>query len=183
MYRLVWLLIIASVLCSCRSAREPVSGGEGAVEITVTSAAFKDGDMLPVKYSCDGAGISPPLAWSRIPSGAKSIALVCEDPDAPRGTFIHWVLFNLPANAGSLPEGVPAQKKLSNGAIQGTNDAGRIGYFPPSPPSGTHRYIFKVYALDTMLDLQPGAAGDDLAEAMEGHILAEGELMGRYSRG
>ena len=153
------------------------------MEIKITSTAFQDGAAIPTRYTCDGAGVSPPLAWSGIPADAKSIAVVCEDPDAPRGTFIHWVLFNLPANVGSLPENVPTQKMLANGAMQGTNGARKIGYTPPCPPSGTHRYIFKVYALDAMLDLQSDATRADLTKAMEGHILAEGQLMGKYSRG
>ena len=179
----MWLLVIISVLlCSCRSAHRPVNGGERPMEIKVTSTVFQDGASIQKKYTCDGAGVSPPLAWSGVPTGAKSIAIICEDPDAPRGTFVHWVLFNLPPTVGSLPENLPNQKKLANGAIQGTNDAGRIGYLGPCPPSGTHRYIFKVYALDTILDLQSGATKADLTEAMEGHILAEGQLMGKYSR-
>ena len=152
------------------------------MEIKVTSTAFRDGAAIPVKYTCDSAGVSPPLSWSGVPVGVKSIALVCEDPDAPRGTFVHWVLFNLPAAVSNLPENVPIKKTLANGAVQGTNDVGRIGYLGPCPPGGVHRYIFKVYALDTMLDLQSGAASNDLDDAMESHILAEGRLMGRYSR-
>jgi Raf kinase inhibitor-like YbhB/YbcL family protein len=122
------------------------------------------------------------LSWSGLPEEAESIALICDDPDAPMGTWVHWVLFNLPANADGLPEDVPASKTLRNGAGHGKNDFKRLGYGGPCPPGGTHRYYFKVYALDTMLDCEPGITKAELLKAMEGHILAEGQLMGRYQR-
>ena len=153
-----------------------------AMKIVVTSSAFKDGEMIPGKYTCDGRDISPPLAWTGVPPGTKSIALISDDPDAPMGTWIHWVAFNIPPEAKGLPEGVPAEKTLPDGTIQGTNGSRRIGYDGPCPPSGVHRYFFKVYALDTKLSLDPGVAKKDLEKAMAGHILAEGQLMGRYKR-
>ncbi len=148
----------------------------------VTSTAFTEGTMIPAKYTCDGANISPPLAWSGSPATAKSFALICDDPDAPAGTWAHWVVFNLPASVTSLDENVPADKTLPNGARQGTNDFRKLGYGGPAPPSGTHRYYFKLYALDTILDLAAGATKPQLLRAMEGHILAQGQLMGTYKR-
>lgn len=150
--------------------------------LTITSSAFDDGEMIPRRYTCDGDDLSPPLTWSDVPDDVRSLALICDDPDAPMGTFVHWVLFNLPADARQLPEGVAAQASLENGALQGNNDFGNIGYGGPCPPGGTHRYKFKLYALDQPLDLQSGAKKSDLLEAMEGHVLADAQLMGKYSR-
>ena len=155
---------------------------ENAMGITIESAAFQDGGMIPGKYTCDGADISPPLSWSGIPEGTLSIALISDDPDAPMGTWVHWVLYDLPPGITKLPEGVPTKKSLENGGKQGTNDFGRIGYGGPCPPGGTHRYFFKLYALDKELNLEPGATKAQLLKEMKGHILAEGRLMGKYSR-
>lgn len=152
------------------------------MDIKMTGAAFEEGDMIPKQYTCDGPDVSPPLAWSSVPNGTKSLALICDDPDAPMGTWVHWVLFNLPADNKDLPEKVPAHKTLANGAKQGTNDFRKIGYGGPCPPSGTHRYYFKLYALDTEINLEAGATKKELLKAMEGHILAEGQLMGKYKR-
>ena len=150
--------------------------------ITVTSTAFEEAGSIPAKYTCDGEDVSPPLAWIGVPEGTKSIALICDDPDAPMGTWVHWVLYNLPADAAGLPEGVPAEKTLPTGARQGTSDFKKIGYGGPCPPRGTHRYYFKLYALDATVDLAPGATKRQLLRAMEGHVLAQGQLMGRYKR-
>ena len=150
--------------------------------IKVTSSAFEEGGMIPRKYTCDGADVSPPLAWTGIPEGAKTIALINDDPDAPMGTWVHWVLFNLPARIQEIHEAIPAEKELTNGARQGRNDFRKIGYGGPCPPGGTHRYYFKLYALDTVLNLPAGATKAELLKAMEGHILEEGQLMGRYKR-
>jgi len=152
------------------------------MQIEIKSSAFEEGGMIPPKYTCDGADVSPPLSWTSVPEGTKTIALICDDPDAPMGTWVHWVLFNLPADVKELPENVPSEKNLDNGAMQGTNDFGNIGYGGPCPPGGTHRYYFKFYALDTEVNLQGGATKKELLKAMEGHILAEGQLMGRYKR-
>lgn len=152
------------------------------MEIKVTSSAFEDGGLIPAKYTCDGEDISPPLQWAGVPEGAGSVALICDDPDAPMGTFVHWVLFNLPAITTELAEDVPADKTLPNGAGQGITDFGRIGYGGPCPPSGTHRYFFKIYALDTELALKAGVSKRELLRAMEGHILAQGQLIGKYRR-
>ncbi|MDH7599598.1 MAG: YbhB/YbcL family Raf kinase inhibitor-like protein [Sedimentisphaerales bacterium] len=151
-------------------------------QMKVTSTAFADGGIIPSKYTCDGQDISPPLQWEGVPSGARSIAIISNDPDAPVGTWVHWVIWNIPPTATGLPEALPRDPKLPDGARQGINDFGRPGYGGPCPPSGTHRYYFKVYALDTLLDLPTTARKPDLLKAMQGHVLAEGMLMGRYSR-
>jgi Raf kinase inhibitor-like YbhB/YbcL family protein len=150
--------------------------------IKVTSTAFKDGEIIPKQYTCDGNDISPPLTWSGAPQETKSIALICDDPDAPGGTWVHWVLFNLPPTSNALIAGVSSAKSLDSGAKHGKNDFKRFGYGGPCPPGGTHRYFFKVYALDSMLTLDPGITKADLVKAMQGHVLAEGQLMGRYKR-
>jgi Raf kinase inhibitor-like YbhB/YbcL family protein len=156
----------------------PKEGGK----IQVSSTAFQEGGMIPPQYTCDGADVSPPLSWQSIPEGTRSIALIADDPDAPMGTFVHWVLYDLPADVRELQEDVPDAKTLPNGAKQGANGFGRIGYGGPCPPSGTHRYFFKVYALDTPTNLPPGQKKAQLLRAMEGHILAQGQIMGKYKR-
>lgn len=150
--------------------------------IQVTSPAFSEGEPIPSKYTCDGADISPPLQWRNLPEATQSLALICEDPDAPLGTWVHWVLYALPPSVTRLQEGVPPTEVLDSGAKQGTNDFKRLGYGGPCPPRGTHRYFFRLYGLDTKLDLGPGANKKDLVRAMEGHILAQGALMGTYQR-
>ncbi len=150
--------------------------------IHLSSNAFTEGAMIPQRYSCDGENISPPLFWTGVPSGTRSLALICDDPDAPVGTWDHWVLYNIPADATGLPESVPEKAVLDTGAVHGSNSWGRIGYGGPCPPGGTHRYFFKIFALDTLLDLKSGATTSQLLETMEGHILGQGQLMGRYRR-
>lgn len=150
--------------------------------IAVTSTAFEHEGMIPSKYTCDGENVSPPLKWEGVPQGAGSIAIICDDPDAPGMTWVHWVAWNIPANVTEFPENVPPDKALGDGTRQGITDFGRHGYGGPCPPSGTHRYYFKVYALDAELDIPGTSTKNDLLEAMEGRILAEGQLMGRYKR-
>jgi Raf kinase inhibitor-like YbhB/YbcL family protein len=150
--------------------------------IKLTSSAFKDGGMIPTKYTCDGANVSPPLEWSGAPQTTKSLALICDDPDAPGKTWVHWVVFNLPASRTSLPENVPPQETIAGEGKQGINDFKKIGYGGPCPPSGTHRYFFKLYALADELNLDSRTTKDQLLQAMKDHILAQGELMGRYKR-
>lgn len=152
------------------------------MNIELKSAAFEEGAMIPKLYTCDGKDISPPLSWSGVPAGAKSIALIMDDPDAPRGTWVHWVLFNIPPDTKSLAENAPRAPSLPNGAKHGANSWPKLGYGGPCPPGGTHRYYFKAYALDTILALESGITKSQLLKAMEGHILAEGQLMGRYTR-
>jgi Raf kinase inhibitor-like YbhB/YbcL family protein len=145
--------------------------------IQITSSAFKEGETIPAKYTCDGANVSPPLVWSGVPDGAKSLAVIADDPDAPVGTWVHWVLYDLPTGQNSLVEGV------QGAGLQGINDFRKTGYGGPCPPRGKpHRYIFKLYALDSLANLKPGASKADLEKAMQGHILAQGQLMGRYGR-
>ena len=150
--------------------------------IEVTSLAFEDGAAIPSRYTCDGLDVSPPLSWGSVPDGTQSLALIADDPDAPRETFVHWMIYDLPPDTRGLPEDVPNQRTLPSGAAQGVNGAGSIGYMGPCPPSGSHRYFFKVYALDTELGLGGGATKEDVLSAMEGHVLDEGNLMGTYRR-
>jgi len=151
--------------------------------IQLSTSAFTEGAPIPAKYTCDGDDISPPLKWSGVPQGAKSIALICDDPDAPVGIWVHWVLYNVSSTVAELPEGVPTTEVISGGARQGINDFKRIGYGGPCPPRGNpHRYYFKLYALDIELSLKPRATKRDVVSAMQGHILAEGQLMGTYKR-
>jgi Raf kinase inhibitor-like YbhB/YbcL family protein len=148
----------------------------------ISSPSFRYGEFIPGRFTCDGDDISPSLNWDKVPDGTKSFALIGDDPDAPMGTWVHWVLYNLPPDFRSLPEDVPKNKQLENGAMQGISDFRRIGYGGPCPPGGAHRYFFKLYALDIMLNLDPGASKVGVVKAMQGHILAQCELMGKYRR-
>jgi Raf kinase inhibitor-like YbhB/YbcL family protein len=158
----------------------------------LTSTAFKEGEFIPRKYTGDWpsehsnvneVNVSPPLHWSGAPENTKSLALLCEDPDAPSGMWVHWVLFNVPPGTAELAEAIPTEPSLPSGARQGKNDFGKIGYGGPKPPQGqTHRYYFRIYALDTVLDLKEGASRQQLLDAIKGHILAVGVLMGKYAR-
>jgi Raf kinase inhibitor-like YbhB/YbcL family protein len=176
------VLAAAHLLISAPAPGLSVKGGF-AVTLRLTTTAFQPGGNIPRKYTCDGPDVSPALAWDA-PSGAvQSFVLIMDDPDAPGGTWVHWVLYDLPAAARDLPEGVPRQEELPSGARQGRNDFRRVGYFGPCPPAGpAHRYFFKLYALDARLNLKPGASKAEVERAMQGHILAQGELMGRYQR-
>jgi hypothetical protein len=161
---------------------QPLTTGGKKMALEMSSSAFSEGEMIPTRYTCDGPDVSPDLSWSGVPETAKSLALICDDPDAPMGTWVHWVLFNIPSGASGLPAEIPSVAALESGARHGTNDFRRLGYGGPCPPGGTHRYFFKLYALDTELNLDSGITKDQLLEAMQGHILAEAQLMGKYSR-
>lgn len=151
--------------------------------MTLRSEAFEQGELIPAKYTCQGDGMSPPLNWGGMPRQTGSYALIAEDPDAPHGIFTHWVIFDLNANTAHLGEGVPLVPQLPDGAIQGTNSFGKLGYGAPCPPPGpAHRYRFTVYALDVMLHLTPGVSREQLQGAMQGHILDQGSLVGLYAR-
>jgi len=150
--------------------------------LTLSSPAFQPGQSIPRKHTCQGTDTSPALQWSEPPPGTQSLALIMDDPDAPAGTWVHWGVYNIPATARRLDEGVPAQADLPDGSRQGKNSWPRLGYSGPCPPSGTHRYFFKLYALDRTLDLSAGATKDQLLKAMQGHILAQAELMGTYRK-
>ena len=149
---------------------------------TLTSPAFEDQGAIPRQFTCDGKDISPPLAWAGAPEKTAAFALAVDDPDAPGKTWVHWVVCDLPAAATNLPDGAPARAVLENGARQGVNDFKKIGWGGPCPPSGTHRYVFTLYALDRALSLPSRFNREDLAGAVRGHVLAEARLVGRYSR-
>jgi Raf kinase inhibitor-like YbhB/YbcL family protein len=149
----------------------------------LTSAAFAAGERIPQEYTGDGSNISPPLTWSDPPYGTQSLALICEDPDAPRGTWTHWVLYNLPADTHEVPAKLPSHGDLDDGARQGKNDFGKLGYGGPAPPPGKpHRYFFKLYAIDTILNLESAATRTEVLTVIDGHVLDSGELMGSYGR-
>ncbi len=149
----------------------------------IKSAAFAQGADVPRKFTCDGQDVSPALSWSEPPKGTQGFALIMDDPDAPVGTWVHWVVYDLPGTVRTLPEGQPKERELASGARQGNNSWNRTGYGGPCPPPGpAHRYFFKLYALDTKTNLKPGATKADLEKTMQGHILAQAELMGRYKR-
>jgi Raf kinase inhibitor-like YbhB/YbcL family protein len=149
----------------------------------LSTTAFQAGQPIPQICTCDGEDRSPDLEWSEVPVQSRSFALVCDDPDAPKGTWVHWVLFNLPADAVQLAAGVPGTPELPSGARQGVNSSGKIGYSGPCPPPGpAHRYYFRLYALDTVLNIAAGARRADLDQALGTHVLAEATLMGTYGR-
>ncbi len=178
---LIFLMLILAVLvnaCGGLGHEKPVAS------LTLTSTAFANGETIPDKYTCEGEDISPPLTWSDVPKGVKSFALTVEDPDAPGGTFVHWVIFDIPGTLNELPEDVPKEKpRLEGLGIQGINDFRLIGYRGPCPPPGKpHRYVFTLYALDTYLERPGGTSIRALREAMKGHIKAQGQLVGMYGR-
>lgn len=177
------LLLLLLSLVACQGAKEPPPPSDQVgVQILLSSSAFAEGEMIPAKYTCDGENISPPLRWGEVPAGTVSLALIAEDPDAPMGIWVHWVLYNLPGELHELEEGVAPGPSLPNGGQQGKSSFGKPAYGGPCPPAGTHRYYFRLYALDTRLELDPGADKQQVLRAMEGHILGQGQLMGRYKR-
>jgi len=149
--------------------------------LQLTTAAFQGGGTIPKKFTCDGPDVSPALSWTEPPARTQSFALIVDDPDAPAGTWVHWVLYDLPANTRRLPEAVGKESERTDGSRQGRNDFGRIGYNGPCPPKGpAHRYFFKLYALDSKLDLKPGGTKIDLERAMKDHVLAHAEVVGKF---
>lgn len=150
--------------------------------MNLQTSAFTNGESIPREFSCDGDNVSPPLRWSDAPENTKSFALIVDDPDAPGGTFVHWVYYDIPKTVNELPRGVDTGKNPGPGGTQGSNDFGKVGYGGPCPPGGEHRYYFKLYALDTRLNLEPGATKKDLLKAMEGHVVEEVQIMGTYAR-
>jgi Raf kinase inhibitor-like YbhB/YbcL family protein len=179
---LILLLFLGCARTEQNGAQPTPSPNQTKPEIKLTSTAFKEGEAIPRAYTCDGVNISPPLEWSGIPNTGRTIAIVAGDPDAPGGTWVHWVLYNLPADNIGLVENLPATEILKAGGFQGKSDFGKIGYGGPCPPTGTHRYFFKIYALDGELPLKAGATKAELMKAMEGHIIVQGQLMGTYRR-
>lgn len=183
MGRLWWLVLLGLglVVTACRPSEAVTTVPEQEEEsmFELHSSAFKHGEAIPRRYTCDGEDISPPLAWSGAPTGTRSFVLICDDPDAPVGVWDHWILFNIPATVNALPEGVAER---TDGSLYGKNSWRRLDYGGPCPPSGVHRYFFKLYALDTELSLKAGASKREVERAMQGHILAQAELMGTYTR-
>jgi len=172
-------LAIVAGMIAATAAREGTS-----MAFELTSPAFATGATIPQKHTCDGGDVSPPLAWTDPPPGTKAFALVCEDPDAPAGTWVHWVLYDTPASARSVSEGVAPEPSRSDGSRQGRNDFKKIGYGGPCPPPGPpHRYFFRLYALDAATGLEPGATRAEVAKAVAAHTRATAELMGKYGRG
>ena len=176
----VWKIFMISTAILCLNL---FSADKGGKTMQLKSNAFGNGQPIPAKYTGQGKDISPPLEWSEVPSETKSFAIIADDPDAPVGTWVHWVIYNIPSDVTKLDENVPAKETLPNGAKQGINDFGKFGYGGPMPPPGKpHRYYFKLYALDTVLNLKPRATKQDLLKSMQGHILAQVELIGTYQR-
>lgn len=180
---------LAGLLCACGGAAEkqaerPQPAAEPAeVVLELKSGAFAAGDTIPRQYTCEGEDVSPELTWRGAPEGTRTFALICDDPDAPGQTWVHWVIYNIPADVSQLPAGVAGDEELADGTRQGINDFKAIGYGGPCPPPGPeHRYFFKLYALSTPLDLPPGSTKNDLLAAMDGITLAEARLMGMYQR-
>ncbi len=162
---------------------ESLNPGAVSMSFAIKSPAFPNGGEIPRKYTCSGENVSTALTWSGAPSNARSLALIADDPDAPGGTWTHWIIWNIPAQAASLPEAVPPNPSLDNGVYQGRNDFGRTGYGGPCPPPGRpHRYFFRAYALDVTLDLKPGARRSDLESAIKSHVVAQAEWMGLFKR-
>jgi hypothetical protein len=173
--------LLAGWLTTGHADNPPTNGAPMKLQLTTT--AFAEGQPIPRRHSYNDQDISPVLQWSGVPPAAQSLALICDDPDAPMGTWVHWVIYNLPATATVLDEGVPKTPVLPDGSKQGVNDYKGTGYGGPCPPPGKpHRYFFKLYALDHRPDLKPGLTKAELVKAMTGHILAEGQLMGTYQQ-
>ena len=180
LFRAILLSIYLLVGVQIGIAAENSSARRGEMELR--SSAFSQGQAIPSKYTCDGSDVSPPLTWADTSPAAKSLALIADDPDAPTGTWVHWVVYNLPPTTRELREEFPTDGRLPDGTIQGKNDFGRTGYGGPCPPSGAHRYVFQLFALDIVLPLPTGSTAKQLRAAMQGHVLAETQLMGTYRR-
>jgi Raf kinase inhibitor-like YbhB/YbcL family protein len=176
------ICIIAGSLQTLQAKDQINATTKGGKTMEIKSLSFNHEGMIPAKYTCDGQNISPPLTWSGAPEETKSFALICDDPDAPVGLWVHWVFFDIPAKVNSLPENVSRQEEIAGLGKNGKNTSRRWGYDGPCPPGGTHHYYFKLYALDAILNLKAGLTNDELLTAMKGHILVEAQLMGRYKR-
>jgi len=181
------ILVISLTACAAKPAQIPPTSEaqptkEVAMSFEISSPAFASGEAIPSKFSCDGDDASPVLTWTEPPTDTQSFAIIVDDPDAPMGTWVHWVVYNIPASTRELEENMPNILELNNGIMQGFTSAGTLGYHGPCPPSGTHRYFFKLYALDTTLSLPAKTDKEKLLAAMDGHILANAELMGTFKR-
>lgn len=176
--------VLLAVHADSRTDQNASPAGKQTTMFQLKSNAFSPEGNIPARFTCEGANISPDLSWSGVPEGAKTLALVLHDPDAPhRGGYTHWIVFNIPATVNQLPENAPKTANLPGGGIQGRNDDGGIGYTGPCPPSGTHRYYFHLYAVNRELQLKPGASKDELEHAIRGHVLGQAEFMGKYKKG
>jgi len=190
--KLIIIILISFVLCGCKQEEKTIPEKKeeqtvrperkDTINMEIKSSAFENEGMIPSEYTCDGKNISPQFKWENIPDHTKSLALICDDPDAPAGDWVHWVIFNIPPDVTELEENIPPGKELKNGTVQGLNDFRKNGYGGPCPPSGTHRYYFKLFALDIMLAPDANAKKSDLLDAMQGHILAQAQIMGKYKR-
>lgn len=179
------VLLLHAAACGGTQPNADLDQEDPAMAFSLTSPAFEAGGSIPARHTCDDRDLSPELSWTEPPAGTRSLALISDDPDAPVGNWVHWVLYDLGPDARSLPEGLPTDGELQEpvAATQGTNDFGRPGYGGPCPPPGApHRYFFRLYALDARLELGPGATKKDVEQAMQGHVLGQTELMGRYAR-
>ncbi|MBN1878036.1 MAG: YbhB/YbcL family Raf kinase inhibitor-like protein [Anaerolineae bacterium] len=175
-------ILVVVLLVGCGRGTDVPGSPTQTTALSLSSPAFVHEGTIPARYTCDGDDISPALIWDEPPAGTQRLALIVDDPDAPVGTWVHWVLYNIPSDTRELPEAFPSDAELPDGSVNGKNGWGDTGYGGPCPPSGTHRYYFKLYALDTMLDLEPGATKAQLLKAMEGHVLGEDALMGTYQK-
>ena len=172
--------ILAPTTCRLGESLTVQAPSEG---FNIRAESFRAGADIPRKFSCQGSDASPALLWTEPPAGTQSLALIADDPDAPAGTWVHWVLYDLPSSVRRLSEAISPSEEVAGGGRQGVNDFGKLGYGGPCPPPGkAHRYFFKIYALDKRLDLKAGATKSDLERAMNGHVLAKAEVMGRYHR-
>ncbi|MFH0985322.1 MAG: YbhB/YbcL family Raf kinase inhibitor-like protein [Candidatus Omnitrophota bacterium] len=180
MKKVLGLFLVGALLAVFLISGE-AQGGK-AQKLELRSSAFSEGERIPSDFTCEGADMSPPLAWSGVPDNAESLAIIVEDPDAPAKNWTHWLIYDLPATLSQLPTGIISGQEFFAGGSQGLNDFKELGYGGPCPPGGEHRYLFKIYALDAMLQLKAGASKQELLQAMRGHILAEGSLTGQYDR-
>jgi Raf kinase inhibitor-like YbhB/YbcL family protein len=177
------LFLLVLIGSGCQAHQTAAPEGEQPMTIQITSTAFADGSPIPQKYTCDKEDISPPLAWTGLPARTKSLALIVDDPDAPGGVWVHWVVYNMPPALTGLPEGVAKTATLAGIGVQAITDFRKPGYGGPCPPKGKpHRYFFKLYALDNLLDLPSGAQRAEVDKAKQGHVLATGQLIGVYGR-
>ena len=191
-YSFIFILLIFLAACApqststpeapLRATEAPPAAEQPAGDFTLTSERFIEGQPIPEKFTCEGQNVSPALAWTDPPSGTETFALIMDDPDAPGDTWIHWVLYNIPGGTSFMPDALPGQGGIAYVGNHGMNTAGNTYYEGPCPPSGTHRYFFKLYALDTALDFSASPDAVELTAAMQGHVLAQAELMGTYAK-
>jgi Raf kinase inhibitor-like YbhB/YbcL family protein len=176
------VFLVAGIAYCCPNAYAAPGVIRGA-RMNISTPAFSEGQKIPQQFTGDGQNISPSLSWTGAPANTKTFALIVDDPDAPMGTWVHWVAYDIPASVHGLTEGEPTSAQIREGGTQGKSSFGTVGYGGPAPPPGKpHRYFFKLYALDSLLGLKPGASKEDLQQAMKGHVLAEAQTMGMYGR-